>query len=213
MGGGKNIAYVRVSTAEQNETRQKEALKKYDIDKWFIEKASGKDTNRPRLQEMLEYIREDDTVYVEEFSRLGRSTADLLNTVQQIEDVGAKFVSLKENFDTKTPTGKLQMTMMAAIAEFERSMILERPREGIAIAKREGKYKGRKAVSVPNIGTYYDKYMRRKGTKVSIAHELGISRTTLDKLFREYERSSDGNCYCGTENKRLESSSIKDTFV
>ena len=193
MGGGKNIAYVRVSTAEQNETRQKEALKKYDIDKWFIEKASGKDTNRPRLQEMLEYIREDDTVYVEEFSRLGRSTADLLYTVQQIEDVGAKFVSLKENFDTKTPTGKLQMTMMAAIAEFERSMILERQREGIAIAKREGKYKGRKAVSVPNIGTYYDKYMRRKGTKVSIAHELGISRTTLDKLFREYERSSDGN--------------------
>lgn len=193
MGGGKNIAYVRVSTAEQNETRQKEALKKYDIDKWFIEKASGKDTNRPRLQEMLEYIREDDTVYVEEFSRLGRSTADLLNTVQQIEDVGAKFVSLKENFDTKTPSGKLQMTMMAAIAEFERSMILERQREGIAIAKREGKYKGRKAVSVPNIGTYYDKYMRRKGTKVSIAHELGISRTTLDKLFREYERSSDGN--------------------
>lgn len=193
MGGGKNIAYVRVSTAEQNETRQKEALKKYDIDKWFIEKASGKDTNRPRLQEMLEYIREDDTVYVEEFSRLGRSTADLLNTVQQIEDVGAKFVSLKENFDTKTPTGKLQMTMMAAIAEFERSMILERQREGIAIAKHEGKYKGRKAVSVPNIGTYYDKYMRRKGTKVSIAHELGISRTTLDKLFREYERSSDGN--------------------
>ena len=193
MGGGKNIAYVRVSTAEQNETRQKEALKKYDIDKWFIEKASGKDTNRPRLQEMLEYIREDDTVYVEEFSRLGRSTADLLNTVQQIEDVGAKFVSLKENFDTKTPTGKLQMTMMAAIAEFERSMILERQREGIAIAKREGKYKGRKAVSVPNIGTYYDKYMRRKGTKVSIAHELGISRTTLDKLFREYERSLDGN--------------------
>lgn len=193
MGGGKNIAYVRVSTAEQNETRQKEALKKYDIDKWFIEKASGKDTNRPRLQEMLEYIREDDTVYVEEFSRLGRSTADLLNTVQQIEDVGAKFVSLKENFDTNTPTGKLQMTMMAAIAEFERSMILERQREGIAIAKREGKYKGRKAVSVPNIGTYYDKYMRRKGTKVSIAHELGISRTTLDKLFREYERSSDGN--------------------
>ena len=193
MGGGKNIAYARVSTAEQNETRQKEALKKYDIDKWFIEKASGKDTNRPRLQEMLEYIREDDTVYVEEFSRLGRSTADLLNTVQQIEDVGAKFVSLKENFDTKTPTGKLQMTMMAAIAEFERSMILERQREGIAIAKREGKYKGRKAVSVPNIGTYYDKYMRRKGTKVSIAHELGISRTTLDKLFREYERSSDGN--------------------
>ena len=150
MGKGKNIAYVRVSTVEQNEARQREALKVFIIDKWFVEKASGKDAKRPVLQEMLEYIREDDTVYVEEFSRLGRSTADLLATVQRIEDSGAKFVSLKENFDTKTPTEKLQMTMMAAIAEFERAMILERQREGIAIAKREGKYKGRKAVYVSN---------------------------------------------------------------
>lgn len=138
---------------------------------------------------MLEYIREDDIVYVEEFSRLGRSTADLLATVQKIEDSGAKFVSLKENFDTKTPAGKLQMTMMAAIAEFERAMILERQREGIAIAKREGKYKGRKAVSVPNIEEYYQRYMTRQGTKTSIAAELGISRTTLDKLFKEYRKS------------------------
>lgn len=189
MGKGKNIAYVRVSTVEQNEARQREALKAFNIDKWFVEKASGKDAKRPVLQEMLEYIREDDIVYVEEFSRLGRSTADLLATVQKIEDSGAKFVSLKENFDTKTPAGKLQMTMMAAIAEFERAMILERQREGIAIAKREGKYKGRKAVSVPNIEEYYQKYMTRQGTKTSIAAELGISRTTLDKLFKEYENN------------------------
>lgn len=189
MGKGKNIAYVRVSTVEQNEARQREALKAFSIDKWFVEKASGKDAKRPVLQEMLEYIREDDIVYVEEFSRLGRSTADLLATVQKIEDSGAKFVSLKENFDTKTPAGKLQMTMMAAIAEFERAMILERQREGIAIAKREGKYKGRKAVSVPNIEEYYQKYMTRQGTKTSIAAELGISRTTLDKLFKEYENN------------------------
>ena len=187
MSAGKNIAYVRVSTVEQNETRQRESLKKYNIDKWFIEKASGKDTKRPKLQEMLEYIRDDDTVYVEEFSRLGRSTADLLAIVERIECAGAKFVSIKENFDTKTPTGKLQMTMMAAIAEFEREMILERQREGIAIAKREGKYKGRKAISIPNIKEYYDRYMNRKGTKTSIAAELGISRTTLDKLFKKYE--------------------------
>ena len=138
---------------------------------------------------MLEYIREDDIVYVEEFSRLGRSTADLLATFQKIEDSGAKFVSLKENFDTKTPAGKLQMTMMVAIAEFERAMILERQREGIAIAKREGKYKGRKAVSVPNIEEYYQRYMTRQGTKTSISAELGISRTTLDKLFKEYRKS------------------------
>lgn len=186
MANGKNIAYVRVSTLEQNEARQREALQPYNIDKWFIEKASGKDTQRPKLQEMLEYIREDDTVYVEEFSRLGRSTADLLATVKQIEDTGAKFISLKEKFDTHTPAGKLQMTMMAAIAKFERAMILERQREGIAIAKREGKYKGRKAVSVPNIGEYYQKYMSRQATKTSIAEELDISRTTLDKLFKEH---------------------------
>jgi DNA invertase Pin-like site-specific DNA recombinase len=189
VGKGKNVAYVRVSTVEQNEARQREALQTYGIDKWFIEKASGKDTKRPKLQEMLEYIREDDTVYVEEFSRLGRSTADLLSIVQQIEEAGAKFISIKENFDTKTPTGKLQMTMMAAIAEFERAMILERQREGIAIAKREGKYKGRKAVSVPNIKEYYDRYMSRQGTKASIAAELKISRTTLDKLFRQYKET------------------------
>ena len=187
MGKGKNVAYVRVSIVEQNEARQREALKEYDIDRWIIEKASGKDTKRPELQAMLDYIREDDTVYVEEFSRLGRSTADLLSIVQRIEDTGAKFISIKENFDTKTPAGKLQMTMMAAIAEFERAMILERQREGIAIAKREGKYKGRKAISVPNIGDYYDRYMSRQETKTSISAELGISRTTLDKLFKEYK--------------------------
>ena len=187
MGKGKNVAYVRVSIVEQNEARQREALKEYDIDRWFIEKASGKDTKRPELQAMLDYIREDDTVYVEECSRLGRSTADLLSIVQRIEDTGAKFISIKENFDTKTPAGKLQMTMMAAIAEFERAMILERQREGIAIAKREGKYKGRKAISVPNIGDYYDRYMSRQETKTSISAELGISRTTLDKLFKEYK--------------------------
>ena len=107
--------------------------------------------------------------------------------MQRIESTGAKFISIKENFDTKTPAGKLQMTMMAAIAEFERAMILERQREGIAIAKREGKYKGRKAIRVPNIGDYYDRYMTRQETKTSIALKLGISRTTLDKLFKEYK--------------------------
>lgn len=188
MGQGKHIAYVRVSTVDQNEARQREALKGCNIDRWFVEKVSGKDANRPKLKDMLEYVREDDVVYVEEFSRLGRSTADLLATVKTIEDAGAKFVSLKESFDTSTPAGRLQMIMLAAIAEFERAMILERQREGIAIAKREGKYKGRRAVSVPNIGDYYKKYMLRQGTKTSIAKELGISRTTLDKLFKEYAK-------------------------
>lgn len=194
MGQGKHIAYVRVSTIDQNEARQREALKGCNIDRWFVEKASGKDTNRPKLKDMLEYVREDDVVYVEEFSRLGRSTADLLDIVKTIEDAGAKFVSLKENFDTSTPAGRLQMIMLAAISEFERAMILERQREGIEIAKKKGKYKGRKAISVPNIADYYQKYMTRQGSKASIARELGICRTTLDKLFKEYEKGgADGN--------------------
>lgn len=187
MAKGKNIAYVRVSTLEQNEARQREALNDYNIDKWFIEKASGKDTNRPKLKEMLEYVREDDTVYVEEFSRLGRSTADLLATVKAIEDAGAKFKSLKENFDTATPAGRLQMTMMAAIAEFERAMILERQREGIAIAKREGKYRGRKPVEVEEdvLVQLWNEYIIRRINKVQMAKKLHISRTTLDKILKE----------------------------
>ena len=192
MTKGKNIAYVRVSTTDQNEARQNEALNKYNIDKWYVEKITGKDTNRPKLIEMLDFIREDDTVYVEEFSRLGRSTQDLLDIVQHIENKGAKFISIKENFDTKTPAGRLQMTMMAAIAEFERSMILERQREGIAIAKKEGKYKGRKKIKRTDIDIHYVRYMSRKASKTQIANELGISRNTLTRLFNEYEKTLSG---------------------
>lgn len=185
---GQAVAYIRVSTVEQNDGRQREALSKYPIDKWFSEKISGKDTNRPQLQAMLEYIREGDTVYVEEFSRLGRSTMDLLQIVQEIEHKGAKLISLKENFDTSTPAGKLQMTMLAAIAEFERSMILERQREGIALAKRAGKYKGRKKIDIPDIGRHYNRFIHREVTKVQLAKELNISRNTMDKLFEKYRQ-------------------------
>ena len=192
MAKGKNIAYVRVSTTDQNEARQNEALDKYNIDKWYIEKITGKDTNRPKLIEMLDFIREDDTVYVEEFSRLGRSTQDLLDIVQHIENKGAKFISIKENFDTKTPAGSLHMTLMAGIAEFESSMILESQREGIAIAKKEGKYKGRKKIKRTDIDIHYDRYMSRKASKTQIANELGISRNTLTRLFNEYEKTLSG---------------------
>lgn len=192
MTKGKNIAYVRVSTVEQNEARQREALQAYNIDKWFIEKVSGKDTNRPQLISMLDFVREDDIVYIAEFSRLGRSAKDLLDIVENIEDKGANLISIKENFDTKTPAGKLQMTMLAAIAEFERAMILERQREGIAIAKKEGKYKGRKKIKRTDIDIHYGRYMSRKASKTQIANELGISRNTLTRLFNEYEKTLSG---------------------
>lgn len=189
MAKGKNIAYVRISPADQNEAGQCEALQSYEIDKWFIEKASGKDVNRPQLQKLFDYICKDDTIYVVEFSRLGRSTSDLLSIVQKIEETGATFISLNEKFNTKTPAGKLQLIMMAAIAEFEHTIILERQREGIAIAKKQGKYKGRKQISIPNIGDYYEQYMTKKFHKTEIAKELHISRNTLDRLFKEYKSS------------------------
>ena len=119
-----NIGYVRVSTVEQNDERQKEALEKYNIDKWFVEKVSGKDTNRIKLREMLDYCREGDTIYVHDFSRLARSTKDLLSIVELLEEKKVHLVSNKENLDSNTATGKLMLTMIAAIAEFEIQNIL-----------------------------------------------------------------------------------------
>ena len=182
-----NVAYVRVSSADQNEARQKEALEKYGIEKWFCEKVSGKNMqDRAKLLEMLDWIREGDTVYIMDFSRLARSTKDLLTITDMIEKKKAHLVSMKENLDTSTPTGKLMLTMIAAINEFERANILERQAEGIAIAKRNGVYKGRKKVEVSNFEQYYNRYMSREISKTDIAKELRISRPTVDRLIEEY---------------------------
>lgn len=182
-----NIGYVRVSTVEQNDQRQKEALEKYYIDKWFVEKVSGKDTKRRKLQEMLDYCREGDTIYVHDFSRLARNTKDLLEIVEELERKDVNLVSNKENLDTSTPTGKLMLTMIAAIAEFERQNLLERQREGIAIAKREGKYKGGqvKKIDAEVFERHYAEYKERKINKKQLAEALKISRPTLDKLLKE----------------------------
>lgn len=180
------IAYVRVSTVEQNEARQVEALKKYGIDKWFTEKVSAKDTNRPQLQAMLEFAREGDTLYIHDFSRLARSTSDLLKMVELLQAKGVHLVSNKESIDTSTPTGKLMLTMLGAIYEFERTNLLERQREGVAIAKTQGKYKGRKEIKIDDFGAQYQRYLNRELSKVQLAKELNISRPTLDKLIREY---------------------------
>lgn len=183
------VAYIRVSTIEQNTARQEEAMKGMGIEKTFIEKASAKDTNRPQLLSMIDFIREGDVVYVESFSRLARSTEDLLNIVKSIQEKGATIISLKEKFDLSTPTGKLMLTMMGAISTFEREVMLERQREGIAIAKAEGKYKGRRKIEItPEFVEAYKKYMNRELTVTDAIKELGIkSRTTWYKLVEEYK--------------------------
>lgn len=182
------IAYIRVSSIDQNEQRQIEAMQRYNIEKWFIEKVSGKDTNRPKLKEMLDFAREGDTIHIHDFSRLARSTKDLLDIVELLNSKGITLISNKENIDSSTPTGKLMLTMIGAINEFERTNLLERQKEGIAIAKREGKYKGRKAVSIPDFDKHYQKYISREISKSELAKELHISRPTLDKLIKDCQQ-------------------------
>ena len=183
------VAYVRVSTIEQNEARQIEALEKHNIEKWFTEKVSGKNTtDRPELQNMIDFVREGDTVYIHDFSRLARSTKDLLEIVEKLTAKGVHLVSNKENVDSSTPAGKLMLTMIGAIAQFERENMLERQREGIAIAKRNGVYKGRKAIEINNdvFKVQYERYTRRAINKTELAKVLKVSRPTLDRMIKEY---------------------------
>ncbi len=197
------LAYIRVSTAEQNEARQLEAMKQYEIEKFFTEKLSGKNANRPKLQELLEFAREGDVVHVHDFSRLARSTSDLLSIVELLTSKGVTLISNKESIDTGTPTGKLMLTMLGAIAEFERACILDRQREGIAVAKREGKYTGGKRKQVRGFEAGYQRYKAREITKSALAAELHISRPTLDKLIREYEnKSNHGGMVKGNKQRK-----------
>ena len=181
------VAYIRVSTVEQNEARQLEAMKSKGIEKYFTEKVSAKDTNRPQLQAMLDYVREGDVVYIHDFSRLARSTKDLLDIIEQLHKKGVSLISNKESIDTSTPQGKLMVTMLGAIYEFERANLLERQKEGIAIAVKEGKYKGGqvKKIDDKTFSKYYQQYQSREINKVQFAKALGISRPTLDKLLRD----------------------------
>lgn len=180
------LAYVRVSTADQNEARQIEAMKGHNIDKYYTEKISAKNTNRPQLQAMLDYAREGDTIFIHDFSRIARSTKDLIEIVENLEAKGISLISLKENLDTSTPTGRLMLTMIGAINEFERENLLERQREGIAIAKSKGKFKGRKAIEKPkNWEEVYNLYKTRKLSATESMERLNLKRNTFYKFVSE----------------------------
>ena len=154
---------------------------------------SGKNTDRPKLTEMMDFAREGDEIYIHDFSRLARSTKDLLNIIERLDAKGVKLISNKENLDTHTPTGKLMLTMIGAISEFERATILERQREGIIIAKREGRMSGRKQKVILE-GDWKEAlsmYNSRQINKRQFAERLHISRPTLDKLLRKEGEKSD----------------------
>ena len=185
------VGYIRVSTAEQHEDRQIEAFKDLDLFKIYIEKVSAKDTNRPLFQQMLDYVREGDTIYVSDFSRLARNTKDLLEIIAELEKNGVKLISMKENLDTSTPTGKMFLTMIGAINEFERNNLLDKQREGIAIAKAKGKYLGRKAVKKPEKwNEVYSLYINRKLTGGQAMSRLNLKRNTFYNFVKEEKLST-----------------------
>lgn len=142
------VGYVRCSTIEQNEARQLKMMKEQNAEKIFTDKASGKNTDRKAFKEMMSFVRSGDIVIVESISRIARNTRDLLSIISELTEKGVEFVSLKESIDTTTPQGRFMLTVFGALAELERENILERQREGIEIAKSEGKYKGRKAIDI-----------------------------------------------------------------
>lgn len=182
-----DVAYVRVSSDTQNPQRQLEVLKPYKIERIYEEKISGKDMKRPQLQAMLDFVREGDKVYVSEFSRLARSTKDLLTIIETLDEKGVSLISLKENLDTKTSTGRLMVGIIASINQFEREQIKERQMAGIKIAKEAGKYKGRQVKKIDDntFRAAYEDYRHRSINKVQLAKRLRISRPTLDKMLKE----------------------------
>jgi len=181
--------YIRVSTVEQNEARQEVLMDQLGVDRVFIDKISGKNTNRPALQEMLGFLRKDDVLVVESYSRLARSTADLLKIVDELGEKGIGFVSHKENIDTTTPQGRLMMTIFAGIYEFERECMLQRQKEGIAIAKAEGKYKGRKAIEVDQdkFKIVYTDWKDGRIKAVEAMDKLNLTKPTFYRKVKQYE--------------------------
>jgi DNA invertase Pin-like site-specific DNA recombinase len=179
---GQTVGYIRVSTADQNTERQLDGL---HLDKVFTDKASGKDTNRPELQACLKYLREGDELVVHSMDRLARSLVDLRQTVDKLTAKGVRVRFAKEGLtfgDTSDPCAVLMLSVMGAVAEFERALLLERQREGIAVAKTKGVYKGRKPSLSPEQAEAVDRRLAEGESASALAREFCISRATVYKM-------------------------------
>ena len=188
------MGYVRVSTEEQNTIRQEVLMRELEVEKIYIDKASGKNKERRELQEMLNFIREGDTVVVESYSRLARSTRDLLDIVENLKTKGVDFISKKEAIDTSTPAGRLMLTIFAGLYQFERECILERQAEGIKEAKKAGKYKGRKPIEIDGFKfkNLYNQWKNGKITAVAMRKQLNLSAPTFYRRVKEFDKTNNG---------------------
>ncbi len=173
------IGYARVSTVDQNLDRQIILLSEYGCEKMVQEKFTGTTKDRDGLNSLLDVIRKGDTVVVESISRLGRKTLDILSIIQQFEDTGVKFVSIKENMDTRTSTGKAMFQMMCVIAELERNLIVERVKEGLETSKRRGKKLGRPKVDQGKIEIALRMYDSKEYSVKEIVEGTGLSQGSL----------------------------------
>jgi DNA invertase Pin-like site-specific DNA recombinase len=179
MSKGQTVGYVRVSTVDQNTARQLDGV---DVDCTFTDHASGKDTNRPQLRACLDYVREGNELVVHSMDRLARSLVDLRRTVDDLTGRGVRVRFIKEGLtfgDTNDPCAVLMLSVMGAVAEFERSLLLERQREGIAIAKEAGKYTGRKPSLAPDRAAEVVARLTNGESASALAREYGVSRATV----------------------------------
>ena len=174
------VGYIRVSTQEQNTIRQEVLMQALDVEQVFIDRMSGKNLARPELQKLLAFVRTGDCVIVESISRFARNTRDLLELIERLQSKQVQFVSKKEAIDTTTPTGKFMLTV------FE--YILQRQREGIANAKENGVYKGRKPIVCAGFDSVFMLWRRREITAVEAQKRLGLSPSTFYRKVREYEK-------------------------
>ena len=183
------IGYIRVSTEHQETARQQEIMDSYQVDRIFSEKLSGASTDRPQLKVMLDYVRESDTLYVESISRLGRSAKDLLNIIDTLTDKKVTLISHKEKIDTDTPTGKFMLTVFAALSQLEREQLKQRQREGIEIAKAQGKYTGRKPIPIDwdKFSKLYGEWKSKSITSRDFMRRMGLTANTFYRRVCEYE--------------------------
>lgn len=182
------VGYARISCKDQNEARQIQAFKEQGIEKVFLDKQSGKNANRPQLKAMLAFVRHGDVVIVESISRAARNTRDLLTIVEEINNKGAEFVSLKESIDTQAATGKFMLTVFAAMAELEREYILQRQAEGIAIAKAEGRFKGKPKMLIDADAFKRECKRWRSGEQTATAamNKLSLKPNTFYRRVKEF---------------------------